>query len=130
MCKLCMDVMRVTQQTGIIVLPYAQLIAATCLRAPTKVASSRSEVGMDLSKLISKALMCRLRMDVMRVDTADGHHRFAMCTACYGYMGDLMATSERLRWLGPSRYNLAGVQCIKRHCCAPLLIACIRSALT
>ena len=47
-------------------------------------------------------------MDVMRVDSAAGDHRFAMCTACYGYMGDLMATSERLRWLGPSRYNLAG----------------------
>ena len=47
-------------------------------------------------------------MDVMRVDTKDGHHRYAMCTACYGYMGDLMHTSEGLRWLGPSRYNLAG----------------------
>ena len=48
-------------------------------------------------------------MDIMRVDTKDGHHRFAMCTACYGYMGDLMHTSEGLRWLGPSRYNLAGL---------------------
>ena len=54
-------------------------------------------------------LCCRLRMDVMRVDSADSQHRYAMCTACYGYMGDLMATSERLRWLGPSRYNLAGL---------------------
>ena len=50
-------------------------------------------------------------MDVMRVDTRDGHHRYAMCTACYGYMGDLMHTSEGLRWLGPSRYNLAGAHC-------------------
>ena len=25
-----------------------------------------------------------------------------------GYMGDLMKQSEAMRWLGPSRYNLAG----------------------
>ena len=25
---------------------------------------------------------CRLQTDVMRVDTQDGHHRYAMCTAC------------------------------------------------
>lgn len=54
-------------------------------------------------------------MDVMRVDTADGHHRFAMCTACYGYMGDLMHASEGLRWLGPTRYNLAGGLGVCRH---------------
>lgn len=47
-------------------------------------------------------------MDVMRVDTEDGERRFCCCVAAYGYMGDLMRESERLRWLGPSRYNLAG----------------------
>jgi len=45
---------------------------------------------------------------VMRVDTEDGERRFCCCVAAYGYMGDLMRESERLRWLGPSRYNLAG----------------------
>ena len=47
-------------------------------------------------------------MDVMRVDTADGKHRFSICVASYGYMGDLMRTSEKLRWMGPPRYNTAG----------------------
>ena len=47
-------------------------------------------------------------MDVMRVDTADGAHRFAICVASYGYMGDLMRASEKLRWMGPPRYNTAG----------------------
>lgn len=47
-------------------------------------------------------------MDVMRVDTADGHHRFSVCVASYGYMGDLMRFSEKLRWMGPPRYNTAG----------------------
>ncbi len=47
-------------------------------------------------------------MDVMRVDTEDGDRRYCCCVAAYGYMGDLMRESERLRWMGPSRYNLAG----------------------
>lgn len=42
------------------------------------------------------------------MDTEDGERRFCCCVAAYGYMGDLMRESERLRWLGPSRYNLAG----------------------
>ena len=74
-------------------------------------------------------VLSRLRMDVMRVDSADGDHRFAMCTACYGYMGDLMATSERLRWLGPSRYNLAGrpcCACFDVSLCVGLLVAGLR----
>ena len=49
-----------------------------------------------------------MAMDVMRVDTSDGAHRFAVCVASYGYMGDLMKFSERLRWMGPGRYNTAG----------------------
>lgn len=31
-----------------------------------------------------------------------------MCVASYGYMGDLLRISEKLRWLGPARYNYAG----------------------
>lgn len=27
----------------------------------------------------------------------------------YGYFGDLMVHSERLRWLGPKRYDVSGV---------------------
>ena len=44
----------------------------------------------------------------MRIDTKDGLYRFAVCVASYGYMGALMQRSEDMRWLGPSRYNLAG----------------------
>ena len=62
-------------------------------------------------------------MDVMRVDSADSQHRYAMCTACYGYMGDLMATSERLRWLGPSRYNLAGLASPRSYAHTARLVA-------
>jgi len=35
--------------------------------------------------------------------------RAAVCMAAYGYFGDLLALSERLRVLGPARYTVAGV---------------------
>lgn len=54
------------------------------------------------------SLHCRMALDLMRVDTADGLHRFAVSLAGYGYMGDLMQASERLRWMGPPRYTTAG----------------------
>ena len=44
----------------------------------------------------------------MRVDSADGRTRHSVCYAAYGYMGDLMRRSERIRWVGPLRYALAG----------------------
>ena len=47
-------------------------------------------------------------MDVMRIDSDDNERRFCVCVASYGYMGDLMRQSEKMRFLGPSRYNLAG----------------------
>ena len=56
----------------------------------------------------SSAFYCRMALDLMRVDTADGLHRFAVSLAGYGYMGDLMQASERLRWMGPPRYTTAG----------------------
>ena len=54
------------------------------------------------------SLACRMPLDVLRVDTEDMQHRFAVCVASYGYMGDLMKDSEKLRWMGPARYNIQG----------------------
>lgn len=59
-------------------------------------------------------------MDVMRVDTEDGQRRFCCCVAAYGYMGDLMCESERLRWVGPGRYNLAGALSLFKNKVRPL----------
>ncbi|KAK9812251.1 hypothetical protein WJX73_007417 [Symbiochloris irregularis] len=61
-----------------------------------------------LTAALHIALGDRLALDIMRVDTLDSSHRYATCVASYGYMGDLMHTSERLRWMGPGRYNIAG----------------------
>lgn len=32
-----------------------------------------------------------------------------MAMISYGYFGDLMVHSERLRWLGPKRYDISGI---------------------
>lgn len=53
-------------------------------------------------------IVCRTPLDVMRLDMESGGHRYAVCVASYGYMGDLMRLSERLRFLGPARYGIAG----------------------
>ena len=50
----------------------------------------------------------------MRIDMSSGEHRYAVCVASYGYMGDLMRTSERLRFMGPIRYGLAGAWTLLR----------------
>lgn len=54
-------------------------------------------------------------MDVMRIDSGDGTRRFCICVASYGYLGDLMRESEKMRFLGPSRYTLAGALSLFRN---------------
>ena len=49
-------------------------------------------------------------LDVLRIDAADGTTEFATCMASYGFMGDLMAESEGLRWMGPLRYEVVGAK--------------------
>ena len=66
------------------------------------------------SAIKSSSVICRTPLDVMRIDMSSGEHRYAVCVASYGYMGDLMRTSERLRFLGPVRYGLAGAWTLLR----------------
>ncbi|EFJ46238.1 diacylglycerol kinase [Volvox carteri f. nagariensis] len=54
------------------------------------------------------ALGDRLSLDTGRVEAADGSKRHFVCQAGYGFMGDVMRFSERLRFLGPSRYDFTG----------------------
>ena len=62
----------------------------------------------------ANSVICRTPLDVMRIDMSNGEHRYAVCVASYGYMGDLMRASERLRFLGPIRYGLAGAWTLLR----------------
>ncbi|GLI70536.1 hypothetical protein VaNZ11_015451 [Volvox africanus] len=54
------------------------------------------------------ALGDRLSLDSGRVDAADGSTRHFVCQAGYGFMGDVMRFSERLRFMGPTRYDVTG----------------------
>lgn len=45
---------------------------------------------------------------MLRLDTPSGSTIFSSCMASYGFMGDVMASSENFRFLGPVRYDLVG----------------------
>ena len=47
-------------------------------------------------------------LDVMRVDSPGQDPCFSVCYAAYGYMADVVRSSESLRWLGSLRFSLAG----------------------
>lgn len=50
------------------------------------------------------------KIDVASVHLGENLERFSMTMASYGYFGDLLALSEKNRWMGPKRYDLAGFQ--------------------
>ncbi|KAG9510112.1 Ceramide kinase, partial [Fragariocoptes setiger] len=58
-----------------------------------------------------------VNIDVCSVHDAcdDSLIRFVTTMIAYGYFGDVMRESETMRWLGPSRYDVAGVKRILRN---------------
>jgi len=57
----------------------------------------------------------RMNVDVVSIHSQDRLERFAMTMLSYGYFGDLMKHSERLRWLGKLRYDVSGVRTFLAH---------------
>lgn len=58
----------------------------------------------------------------MNIDIGAVHHRDEDHLICYtasfigyGFFGDTVQRSERFRWLGPKRYNLAGLRTFLKH---------------
>lgn len=49
-------------------------------------------------------------LDVLRIDSDEGNTEFAVSMASYGFMGDLMEASEKVRWMGPVRYEIVGAR--------------------
>lgn len=49
-------------------------------------------------------------LDVLRIDSVEGNKEFAISMASYGFMGDLMEASEKMRWMGPVRYEFVGAR--------------------
>jgi hypothetical protein len=58
----------------------------------------------------------------MRVDTGEGQCHHSVCYASYGYMGDLLRQSERLRWGNLS--GACGQTLYKKEicCCMSILL--------
>lgn len=54
-------------------------------------------------------------MDVCSVHHNNSFLRFFISLLGYGFYGDVLADSERKRWLGPARYDLAGVKTFLNH---------------
>lgn len=48
-------------------------------------------------------------MDVCSVHHNDVFLRYSV-SLLYGFYGDVLADSERTRWLGPARYDLSGME--------------------
>lgn len=54
-------------------------------------------------------------MDVCSVHHNGSFLRFFVSLLGYGFYGDVLSDSERKRWLGPARYDLAGVKTFLNH---------------
>uniref|UniRef100_A0AAX7SKM3 DAGKc domain-containing protein n=1 Tax=Astatotilapia calliptera TaxID=8154 RepID=A0AAX7SKM3_ASTCA len=54
-------------------------------------------------------------MDVCSVHHNDVFLRYSVSLLGYGFYGDVLSDSERNRWLGPARYDLAGVKTFLSH---------------
>ncbi|XP_064198068.1 ceramide kinase-like [Anguilla rostrata] len=58
--------------------------------------------------------------DYQPLDVCSVHHnntflRYSVSLLGYGFYGDVLADSERKRWMGPARYNFSGVKTFLTH---------------
>lgn len=51
-----------------------------------------------------------LPMDVCSVWHDEQFMKYSISLMAYGYFGDIIKESEKLRWVGPKRYDLAGIK--------------------
>ena len=47
-------------------------------------------------------------LDVCCIKRKNEVLRYSVVMAAYGFFGDVMQDSEKLRWMGPKRYDVAG----------------------
>ncbi|XP_077423728.1 ceramide kinase-like isoform X2 [Vanacampus margaritifer] len=57
----------------------------------------------------------RQALDVCSVHHDDAFLRYSVSLLGYGFYGDVLSDSERKRWLGPARYDLAGLKMFLTH---------------
>ncbi|XP_061140214.1 ceramide kinase-like [Syngnathus typhle] len=57
----------------------------------------------------------RQPMDVCSVHHGNAFLRYSVSLLGYGFYGDVLTDSERKRWMGPARYDLAGLKMFLTH---------------
>mmetsp|Transcript_33961 Transcript_33961/g.96237 ORF Transcript_33961/g.96237 Transcript_33961/m.96237 type:complete len:636 (+) Transcript_33961:90-1997(+) len=57
----------------------------------------------------------RIPLDVQRIDVPGSPPSFSCCLAAAGFLGEVLQTSEKMRWAGPHRYDIAGLYAFLRH---------------
>ncbi|XP_071260772.1 ceramide kinase-like isoform X5 [Salvelinus alpinus] len=82
--------------------------------------------GVDQNSPEEKLVPCSLRIgiisagDFQPMDVCSVHHnntflRYSISLLGYGFYGDVLADSERKRWMGPARYDFSGFKTFLTH---------------
>lgn len=74
-----------------------------------------SALHIVLGKRVYLDLAQVVRWKITSASKVEPHVRYAASFAGYGFYGDVIAESEKLRWMGPKRYDYAGTKVFLRH---------------
>lgn len=74
-----------------------------------------SALHIVLGKRVNLDLAQVVRWKITPASKVEPHVRYAASFAGYGFYGDVIAESEKLRWMGPKRYDYAGTKVFLRH---------------
>ena len=82
-----------------------------------------------ISATLNILLGNQIQVDVCSVHSINDDRllRFVSTFIAYGYFGDVVRESERLRWLGPTRYDVSGFQRLLKNQAYSGLVRIVRS---
>ncbi|XP_055769063.1 ceramide kinase-like isoform X2 [Salvelinus fontinalis] len=89
------------------------------------VSRTQGDNGVDQNSPEEKLVPCSVRIgiisagDFQPMDLCSVHHntflRYSISLLGYGFSGDVLADSERKRWMGPARYDFSGFKTFLTH---------------
>ncbi|KAF4364937.1 hypothetical protein F8388_020651 [Cannabis sativa] len=74
-----------------------------------------SALQIVLGKRVCLDIAQVVRWKLTSVSEVEPYVRYAASFAGYGFYGDVITESEKLRWMGPKRYDYAGTKVFLRH---------------
>ncbi|KAJ6711173.1 SPHINGOSINE KINASE [Salix purpurea] len=75
-----------------------------------------SALNIVLGKKVCLDIAQVVRWKTTTASDIEPYVRYAASFAGYGFYGDVIAESEKYRWMGPKRYDYAGTKVFLRHC--------------